>query len=47
MEILNCNEKPDDSKKNKLNEGMLCHIRLGHAPLSQTDAKIRRKTKRN
>ena len=27
MEILNCNEKSDDSKKNKLNEGMLWHIR--------------------
>ena len=31
MEILNCNEKSDDSKKNKLNEGMLWYIRLGHA----------------
>ena len=33
MEIINCNEKPDDNKKNKLNEGMLWHIRLGHASL--------------
>ena len=30
MEIINCNEKADDSQKNKLNEGMLWHIRLGH-----------------
>ena len=33
MEILNYNEKSDDSKKNKINEGMLWHIRLGHASL--------------
>ena len=33
MEIINYNEKSEDSKKNKLNEGMLWHIRLGHASL--------------
>ena len=39
MEILNCNEKSDDSKKNKLNEGMLWHIRLGHASLGAKNLK--------
>ena len=33
MEILDYNEKSEDNKKSKLNEGMLWHIRLGHASL--------------
>ena len=31
MEILDYNEKSEDNKKRKLNEGMQWHIRLGHA----------------